>query len=413
MVSAPFAANRVVRTPAASPSRSAPLSERAAFVLLASLAVSFLAGSSAPTPLYALYQARWGFSPIMTTVVFGIYALAVLASLLTVGRLSDHVGRRPVLIAATLVQAFTMLIFASASGVSDLIAARVIQGLSTGAALGAIGAGMIDLERAKGTLANSVAPMIGTAMGGFVSGLFVQYLPLPDKLVYGVLLVTFVVQALGVVLMPEPAQTRAGALRSLRPQFSLPAELYAPMLAAAPLLVASWAFVGFYGSLGPALLGRLFGHGSVLLGGLTLFSMAGSGAVAVLVLRNKAGREMMLIGAAALCSGVALTLLALRFGSPTVFFLGTSVAGAGFGTGFQGAIRNLIPNAPAHARAGVLSVIFLISYLAMGVPAIVAGFRVVATHDLLGTARELALVVGGLALAALAALAGRPGTRPA
>ncbi|MEI9936597.1 MAG: MFS transporter [Pseudomonadota bacterium] len=402
MVSAPLASNRVVPAPDTSRARTARLSDRAGFVLLASLAVSFLAGSSAPTPLYALYQARWGFSPIMTTLVFGIYALAVLASLLTVGRLSDHVGRRPVLVVATLLQAFTMLIFASANGASDLIAGRVIQGLSTGAALGAIGAGMIDLDRAKGTLANSVAPMIGTATGGMLSGLFVQYLPLPDKLVYGVLLIAFVVQALGVVLMREPAQTQAGALRSLKPQFSLPAELHAPMLVAAPLLVASWAFVGFYGSLGPALIGRLFGHGSVLLGGLTLFSMAGSGAVGVLMLRNQTGRQMTLIGAVALASGVASTLLALRLGSPTVFFLGTSMAGVGFGTGFQGAIRNLIPNAPVHARAGVLSVIFLISYLAMGVPAIVAGFRVVATHDLLGTARELGLVVGALALAALA-----------
>jgi MFS family permease len=402
MVSAPFASSPGVPLPTVARARSARLSERAAFVLLASLAVSFLAGSSAPTPLYALYQARWGFSPIMTTLVFGVYALAVLASLLTVGRLSDHVGRRPVLVVATLVQALTMLVFAGASGVSDLIAARVVQGLGTGAALGAIGAGMVDLDRVKGTLASSVAPMIGTATGGMLSGLLVQYLPLPDKLVYGVLLAVFVVQAIGVVLMPEPAETRPGAVASLRPQLSLPAELYAPMLVAAPLLVASWAFVGFYGSLGPALLRRLFGHGSVLLGGLTLFSMAGSGALAVLVLRQKAGREMMLTGAAALFAGVALTLFALSSGSPALFFLGTSVAGAGFGTGFQGAIRNLIPNAPVHARAGVLSVIFLISYLSMGAPAIVAGFRVVATHDLLGTARELGLIVGGLALAAFA-----------
>jgi hypothetical protein len=178
------------------------------------------------------------------------------------------------------------------------------------------------------------------------------------------------------------------------------------MLVAAPLLVASWAFVGFYGSLGPALLKRLFGHGSVLLGGLTLFLMASSGAAAVLLLRAKAGREMMLTGAGSLVTGVSLTLLALRLGSPAVFFLGTAVAGAGFGTGFQGAIRNLVPSAPVHARAGVLSVIFLISYLAMGVPAILAGFRVVATRDLLGTARELGASVAALALLALLALVG-------
>jgi len=402
MVSSPISAGQALPSPLALPARRAWLSDKAAFGLLASLAVSFLAGSSAPTPLYGLYQAHWGFSPIITTVAFGIYALAVLGSLLTVGRLSDHVGRRPVLLAAVLVQALTMLLFATAHSVGALLTARVVQGLSTGGALGAIGAGLVDLDRRRGTLANSVAPMIGTATGGIVSGLLVQYLPAPEQLVYLALGVVFVAQAIGVWLMPEPATTRPGALASLKPQFRLPAELRSPMLVAAPLLIASWAFVGFYGSLGPALLKRLFGHGSVLLGGLALFSMAASGAVAVLLLRAHAGRPMMLIGALSLISGVATTLLATALGSPAVFFIGTAVAGAGFGTGFQGAIRDLVPNAPVHARAGVLSIIFVISYLAMGVPAILAGFRVAATHDLLGTAREFGVGVAALALAALA-----------
>src|SRR6185369_10793363 len=192
---------------------------RAAFGVLASLSVSFLAGSSAPTPLYGLYQARWGFSPIVTTVAFGIYAFAVLATLLSVGRLSDHVGRRPVLLSAVLLQAFTMLLFANASGVPWLIVARVVQGISTGAALSAIGAGLVDLDRPRGTLANSVAPMIGTATGGVGSGLLVQYLPAPDQLVYIVLCAIFLLQAIGVWLMPEPARTRPGALASLVPQF--------------------------------------------------------------------------------------------------------------------------------------------------------------------------------------------------
>ena len=76
-----------------------------ALYLLASIVVSLLAGSSAPTPLYAIYQAEWGFSPITTTIVFGIYAIAVLSSLLVFGKLSDHVGRRPVLLVALAVQA--------------------------------------------------------------------------------------------------------------------------------------------------------------------------------------------------------------------------------------------------------------------------------------------------------------------
>src|ERR1700712_265887 len=110
------------------------LSSSAAFYLQASIILFFLAGSSAPTPLYAVYQAAWGFSPITITVVFGVYALAVLASLLTVGSLSDYIGRRPVLIVAMLLQVATMLLFAGASGVPDLLIARVLQGLSTGSA---------------------------------------------------------------------------------------------------------------------------------------------------------------------------------------------------------------------------------------------------------------------------------------
>jgi hypothetical protein len=152
-------ARRAVRIPAG-----------AALYLQASIILFFLAGSSAPTPLYAVYQAKWGFSPITTTVVFGVYALAVLASLLVVGRLSDHIGRRPVLLAAIAVQAATMLVFATAEGVPELMVARVIQGLSTGAAAGAVGAGMLDIDRAKGTIANAVAPQASARRRAGVGG---------------------------------------------------------------------------------------------------------------------------------------------------------------------------------------------------------------------------------------------------
>src|SRR2546428_10269529 len=98
-------------------------SPRVSFFLLASISVSFRAGSLAPTPLYPVYQAEWGFSALTTTEIFGIYALALLGSLLFAGRLSDHVGRRPVLIVATLVQAVVMFMFATANRVGALMLA--------------------------------------------------------------------------------------------------------------------------------------------------------------------------------------------------------------------------------------------------------------------------------------------------
>src|SRR5271167_1911239 len=227
------------------------LSKDVAFYLLLSITISFLAGSSAPTPLYALYQAQWGLSPIGVTIIFGIYAISVLTALLFVGRLSDHLGRRPVLIAATAVQAATMVIFATASGVGDLVLARIIQGLATGAAVGAIGAGMIDLNKERGATANAIAPAFGTATGGMLSGYLVQYLPAPTHLVYAVLGVIFVLQGIGVALMADTIAPARGALASLKPKLHLPAAARGPLLLALPILMATWSLAGFYGSLGP------------------------------------------------------------------------------------------------------------------------------------------------------------------
>src|ERR1700721_417900 len=219
------------------------LSPAASFNLLAAITLAFLAGSSAPTPLYPLYQSLWGLSPVMITVVFGVYALAVLMGLLFAGRLSDHVGRRPVLIAATLAQAMTMLLFATAASAAGLVLARILQGLITGAALSAVGAAMIDLNKSRGTAANAVAPAFGSAAGGIVAGFFVQFLP-------------------------------------------------APLHLAMPVLIAVWALGGLYASLGPMLVRGMLDSNEPLLGGLALFVLAASGGTAGLLLQRLApGRK--------------------------------------------------------------------------------------------------------------------------
>jgi MFS family permease len=378
------------------------LSPRASFALLASIVLFFLAGSSAPTPLYAPYQAAWGFSAVTVTVIFGIYAVAVLTTLLTFGSLSDHVGRRPVLIVATLVQAATMTVFATAQGLGALICARVLQGLSTGAAISAIGAGLLDIDRPRGTVANSVAPMAGTATGSVLSALMVQYLPAPTRLVYVVLAAIFVLQAAGVTFMPESVVPRPGALASLRPRLRVPAGLRSAVLLAAPALAAAWALAGFYGSLGPALVRRVLGASSVVAGGATLSVLAGSGALTVLLLQGWPALRMMNSGALALIAGVGLTLIAAARGSAPLFFAGAALAGAGFGAGFQGAIRSVLPRTAAADRAGVLSVLYVISYLAMGVPAVLGGLRVVHGGGLIATSREYGAAVMALAALALA-----------
>lgn len=386
------------------------LSKPIAFYLQASLILFYLAGSSAPTPLYPVYQAQWGFSPITVTVVFGIYALTVLATLLVFGSLSDFVGRRPVLLVSTLLQAVAMGVFITAHGLSDLIVGRIVQGVATGAAASAVGAGMLDIDRTRGTVANAMGPMLGTATGGLLSGLLVQYLPAPTQLVYGVLAGVFVLQSIGVWFMPETASRRPGALASLKPRLEVPSHLRRPLLLAAPALVGTWALAGFYGSLGPTLVRRLMHSSSLVVGGLALFAFAGTGALTALLTRNRASRSLMTFGNAALALGVGLTLLAVSLGSPALFFVGTMLSGVGFAGGFQGAIRSVLPLAATHERASVLSVMYVLAYLAMGLPAIAGGVRAVHGGGVFETAREYGF--GVIALAGLALLGSLRQTTP-
>jgi MFS family permease len=385
------------------------LSGRPAVFVLASLIVALLASSAAPTPLYAIYQAQWHFTPITTTVVFGVYAIAVLAGLLTLGKLSDHVGRRPVLLTAIAVHAGSLVIFATATGVPALLSARVVQGLSTGAALGAIGAAMLDMDRELGTFANAVAPGMGSASGAILSALAVRFLPDPTHLIYLALIGVLALQAAAIAAMRETVSPAPGALASLRPEITLPRALRAPVLTAVPVLFAVWALAGLYGALGPALVHALTGSGNVVLGALSLFVLAASAVVATIVLRRAAARRVMLAGILALIIGIAVTVMAVSLGSAALFFAGSAIAGAGFGSGFQGGIRMVVPLAAAHERAGVVSLLYVVSYLGLGVPAVLAGFGVV-HGGLTSTARYYGAAVIALAALALFGLArSRPG----
>lgn len=372
-----------------------------AFALQASITITFLAGSIAPTPLYPIYQAEWGFSSTMVAVVFGIYALAVLSALLVAGRLSDFIGRRPVLIAAAAVQAATMILFATADGLSDLMVARVLQGLATGASMSAVGAGLIDIDRARGTVANAIVPMAGTAIGGLFAGVMIQFMPAPTQLVYIVLGVVFVLQGAAVVFIDETAQRRPGALASLKPQIGVPPTVRGAMLAAIPALVACWSLAGFYGALGPILMRALSGSTSALLGGGIVFLLVGSGAVGVILLHRLAPRTLTVGGSIAVLVGMSIVLPSLAAHSLTGFIVATMVTGLGMGLLFQGAVRSVVGVSAAHERAGVLSVAFVVSYLAMGIPAVAAGWWLSIKGDVIGTAEWFGIGVMVLALLAL------------
>jgi MFS family permease len=172
--------------------------------------------------------------------------------------------------------------------------------------------------------------------------------------------------------------------------------------------------VGLYGALGPSLVQALTGSSSIVLGGASLTMLTVTAVASVYLLRNRPAGTVMMAGVAGLVAGVALTLAALETGSPALFFAGLAVSGVGFGAGFQGGIRTVVPVAAPHERAGVLSLLFVVSYLGMGVPAVAAGFLAVHGAGLIGAARDYSvalLVLAALAFAAL--IRGRAAARRA
>lgn len=382
---------------------SSPVSHRSSLVFLAITLLTFLAASSAPTPLYHLYQEGLHFSAGMLTLIFGVYALSLLAALLTVGSLSDHLGRKPVIFAALLLNMLAMLLFINEGSVVWLIAARTLQGFATGMATAVLGAALLDTDRQQGPLVNSVAPLLGMACGAMGSSLLVEYAPLPTQLIYWALLALMLLQALYVWRLPETVSRIPGALASLRPTLHVPPQARRALWLSLPVDIAVWAMGGFYLSLAPSLVRAATGSTSNLIGGGLVAVLTLSGALMIFTLRNRAADKVLRLGAGLLAIGVTLILTAVHSASLPLFFIATLIAGSGFGAGFLGALRSVVPLALPHERAGLMSAFYVLSYLAFCLPSLLAG-NLIRSFGLIATTDGYGAVLILLALGALVAL---------
>ncbi|VVQ28004.1 Multidrug resistance protein MdtL [Pseudomonas fluorescens] len=379
---------------------SSSTSNRSSLWFLAITLLSFLAASTAPTPLYHLYQEHLQFSAATLTLIFGVYAISLLAALLTVGSLSDYLGRKPVIFTAVMLNMLAMLLFINADSVAWLISARVLQGFATGMATAVLSAALLDTDRQQGPLVNSVAPLLGMASGAMGCGLLAEFAPLPLQLTYWALFALFVMQALYVWRLPESVSPQPGAWASLRPTLHVPIQARRALWLVLPINIAVWALGGFYASLAPSLVRTATGSTSNLIGGATVAVLTVTGALMIYTLRDRPADKVLRLGGSLLPVGVALILMAVHSASLTLFFVGTLVAGCGFGAGFLGALRSVVPLALPHERAGLMSAYYVLSYLAFCLPSLLAGnltrtFGLVATTDGYG-AVLIALSAGAL-----------------
>jgi MFS family permease len=344
------------------------------FWLVAAVLTATMLGTTLPTPLYDIYRAQWHFSATVVTIVFAVYAAAVMTALLLAGHSSDQAGRKPVLAAALGASALSTVVFIVAPDVGVLIVGRILSGLSAGLMTGTATAALTELARPgrRASLVATAANMTGLGLGPLVAGLFAQYLPHPTVLVFEVYLV--ILAAAGACLLPVPEtvpQRRRPTLRFAG--LGVPGSGRGEFIAAATAGFAAFSLLGLFSALAPTFLDSDLHETSHAVQGAVVFGLLAVGALTQILLARVGSRQVMLGGLGMFLVALALIVAAFAQASMALFLAGTITGGVAVGAVFLGSLATANRLAPPGRRGQTISTYFVASYFGLIVPVIGVG----------------------------------------
>ncbi|MEV6973087.1 MFS transporter [Kitasatospora sp. NPDC093806] len=392
------------------PGRTGPLAP-------AAVALAFwvtMAGTTVPTPLYPLYQHAFGFSSFMVTVIFAVYALGVVAGLLSLGRLSDQIGRRPVMLAALLLAAAAAGLFEAADSLPWLLAGRVLSGFGAALMTGSATAALLDLAPAEHRLRAQTlalgANMGGLAGGTLLAGLLAEWAGSPLRLPWTVTLALTAVALLGLLAVPEtvPAEVRAANKFRLRLQpLRVPPGIRPAFVRAALAGGAGFAVTGVLTAVSGLFLATVLDLRNHALTGLVVAVAFLSIAVGQLLARVLPPVRALPLACAGLVLAAALIALALLTGTLPPLLLGACVNGLAGGTAIGTGLGVINGGVPPHQRGEAISTFFAVLFSMLSVPVIGVGVLIQAT-GLRTAGVTFSGVVALLAVAIAAGLVRRP-----
>lgn len=361
-------------------------------------------GTTLPTPLYPLYQRAFRFGEFMTTVVFAVYAVGVMAALVLTGRWSDQLGRRPMLRAGLALSGLAALLFVLADSTGWLFAGRVASGLSAGIFTGTATAALIDVapesRKARAGLVAAVVNMGGLGLGPLLAGLLAQYAPAPLRLVYLVDLGLVAVAACAIEFVAEPVGRVASP--NLRPQkLAVPPEVREVFVRAAIAGFAGFAVLGLFTAVSPAFFGTVLHDTNRALAGVVVFAVFASSTAGQTVSSRLGERPALIVGCAGLVAGMALIAGSLALASLTLLITGAIVAGLAQGMGFRAGLTAVTVSAPEGRRGEITSTFFVVLYLGLTIPVLGEGEAAKA----FGLVSSGIVFAGGVALLAVVVLA--------
>lgn len=347
-----------------------------AYALVLAASGVALGVSGVPAPLYGIYQQEWNFTPLTTTLVFATYAIAALGAVLVSGRISDSVGRKPVLLAAFGIMIAGLVVFLLADNVAMLLLARALHGAAVGATVVAGAAALLDLRPKHGARSgqlSGVAFNVGMAVAILGSALLAQYAPYPLRTPYVVITVVCLLIGVGVLVLREPHTARvAGPIRIAKP--SVPQEIRGDFWFSALGVMAAWSVLGVLLSLYPSLAAAKTGVHNLVFGGAVVAATATAGALAQFFATGIPARRAAIAGDTGMAIALLLTIPALETHNWVLVLVAGVVLGATFGLGFGGSLRHLSDVVPQHKRGETMSAYYLLAYTAMALPTVLAGW---------------------------------------
>jgi MFS family permease len=370
--------------------------------------------SNAPSPLYVIYQQRFGFSATTVTLVFACYAVVVLITLLVVGHVSDRVGRKKLMAPSLVVLALSSGVFAMAQGVAWLFVARALQGVATGGLTAAATASLVELvgagDKRRASYINTVAFVAGATGGPLTSGLLAQYAPYPLRTPFAVELAMIIICLLLMAGVPETVVS----VQSLRWRLQvpgLPREVRRAFVASALAVSVSWGAGALYGALSPTIDARLLGIQSHAAAGAELAALFGVGGVSQVLTRQWPTIKATSVGVVALAVGMVLVVWAVSERLLGLFIPATLLVGAGSGMAFMGSMALVNATAPPDKRAQVLAAYNIVGYLALSLPIVGVGL-VIGVLGLQGATQVFGIAVVACCALSLQSLAKLRGSSP-
>jgi MFS family permease len=358
------------------------LSRRAGFWAVAFAFLVVTAFSTAPGALYGLYERHEQLSSLTITLVYAVYAVGVITSLLLVGHLSDVYGRKPLLITAVAVATVAAVLFISWHSLVGLLVARVLTGLALGAAVATATAYIADLDteangaatRRSGIVA-TIANVGGLAIGPLVTGLLARYAPDALTLPYVVLLVGLVLAALAIAIAPEGRQP-IHPRPAYRPQeLKAPARGRRQFFAAIAGVALAFGTAGLFAGLSGTFLAGPLHHPSPALAGAVIFLAFASGVVVQTTTTGWPAHRLLTVGIAPLILGLAVVVVSAWATPPSLglFIIGGVLVGIGVGAIFRGSLTVVISASRADDRAGALAMFFAAGYAGLSLPVLGMG----------------------------------------